>query len=365
MLFWNKEPQIKSLGSPLSHQQPFAKSPTASAQREGTQHCTEDETGDVKGQTTVRPNRFCLAEACTQQQRLSSPKPCAAETPTRLRVMSSSQECFEVVQTREETTSKRDGERDEKVPFALSRSGGERRMLLQVSLRSGAPGALSMSPDGALQVWYGPAMGAAFSDHSFAPPWLEHFLSSLWFPSQCQCPAAGWERPGEEEASYLPRAAMAEEGELRRATWGRRKETHHWAAAHRVCQFWHRHPLPLLSLFDPGRPAHACRERVLWVMPRHAMPPVPSPCKQYSHIHPRSSSLQHRSPMAQRTQEQLLQPLRHAPLGGIYREAEELNGVIHSSAYCPPSSPHPNAPTHGQQGEAHASGSPATSSGVA
>lgn len=131
--------------------------------------------------------------------------------------MSSSQECFEVAQTRGESTSKRDGERDGKVPSALSRGSGERRMLLQVSPRPGAPGAPSTSSDRAQWVWYGPAMGAAFPGHSFAPPWLERFLSSLWFPSQRQCPAAGWERPV-EEASCLSRAAMLEEGKLCRTT---------------------------------------------------------------------------------------------------------------------------------------------------
>lgn len=234
-------------------------------------------------------------------------------------------------------------------------------MLRQVSPHPGAPGALSTSPDGALRVWYGPAMGAAFSGHSFTPPWLKRFLSSLWFPSQRRCPAAGWERPG-EEASCLPGAAVLEEGELRPATRGGRRETHRGAAAHRACQFWHRQPPPSLSRFDPGRPAHACTERVSWVTPRRLSP---RPANGYSRGHPRSSSLQHRSRTAQCAREQLLEPLRHAPLGGICREAGELNGVIHSSACRPPSSPHPNAPTRGQQGGAHASGSPATGSGVA
>lgn len=124
------------------------------------------------------------AEARKQQQRLSSPKPCAAETPTRLPVTSSSQECFEVAQTRGESTSKRGGERDEKLPPILPRSSGEQRILLQVSPLPGVPAALSTSPDGTPWAWYRPAMGAAFPAHSFTPPWLEHFLSSLWFPSQ-------------------------------------------------------------------------------------------------------------------------------------------------------------------------------------
>lgn len=88
------------------------------------------------------------------------------------------------------------------MPSALSRDSG--KLTVQVSPHPWAPGALSPSQDGALWVWYRPAIGAAFSGHSFTPPWLERFLSSLWFPSQCQCPAAGWERPG-AGASCLPR----------------------------------------------------------------------------------------------------------------------------------------------------------------
>lgn len=179
--------------------------------------------------------------------------------------MGSSQECFEVAQNRGESTKKkrwREGREDAICPL--------QRMLLQVSPCPAEPGALSTSLDGALRVWYGPTMGAAFSGHSFAPPWLECFLSSLWFPSRCRCPAASRERPG-EAASHLP-GLPCRRG-VSRTTPGGRRETHHWAAAHRVCQFWHRHPLPSLRLFDPGHPAPARRERSL---AGDATPPVPS-----------------------------------------------------------------------------------------
>lgn len=156
-----------------------------------------------------------------------------------------------MAQTRGESKSKRDGERDKKVPPVLAKGNGERRMTLQVSPHPGAPGALSTSPDGALWVWYGSAMGEDFSGHSFTPPWLERFLSSLWFPSQRRCPAAGWERLG-EEASCLPGAAVPEEGELGHATWGGRRETHAGLWHTRVCQFGHRHPLPRFPSLIPA-----------------------------------------------------------------------------------------------------------------
>lgn len=174
-----------------------------------------------------------------------------------------------MAQTREESTSKRDGKRDEKVPSALSRGSGEQRMLLQVSPHPGAPGALSTSPDGTQRVWYGPAMGAAFSGHSFAPPWLERFLSSLWFPSQCRCPAASWERPG-EEALCLPRAAMPEEGKLSCATGGQEEGDPPLGCSTPGLPILA--PPLSLSLFDPGRPAHACREQASCVMPRRLSP---------------------------------------------------------------------------------------------
>lgn len=125
-----------------------------------------------------------------------------------------------------------------------------------------------------------------------------------------------------------------------------------WAVAHQGLPIRAQTPPPSLSLFDPGHPAHTCREQVSWVRP------CCLPANEHGRSHPGSSPLQHRSPT------ELLEPLRHAPLGGICREAGELNGVINSSAYYPPSSPCPNACMRGQQGEAHASGSPATSSGV-
>lgn len=72
-----------------------------------------------------------------------------------------------MAQTKGEHTSKRDGERDKNMPSALSRGRRELRMLLQEGPHAGALGALSTSLDGAQ---YRPAMRAAFSGHSFAPP---------------------------------------------------------------------------------------------------------------------------------------------------------------------------------------------------
>lgn len=185
MLFWKKSPE--------SHHQgvPFLPSPLLPLQggrgpSAALRTCEKPNHGELKPPChPLFPPHPSQADARTQQQRLHSPKPCAAETPTRLPVTSSSQECFEVAQTRGESMSKRDGERDKKVPPTLSRSSGEQRIPLQVSARPGVPGALSTSPDGTQWAWYGPAMGAAFPAHSFTPPWLERFLSSLWFPSQC------------------------------------------------------------------------------------------------------------------------------------------------------------------------------------
>lgn len=100
---------------------------------------------------------------------------------------------------------------------------------------------------------------------------------------------------------------------------------------------------PSLSLFDAGHPARAFGEQALWVMP-HRLSPLPA--NSYSRGHPRSSSLPHRSPTAGRTREQFLEPLRHTPLGGICREAEELNEVIHSFTYRPPPSSSPPERPH-------------------
>lgn len=140
-------------------------------------------------------------------------------------------------------------------------------MLRQVSPPPGAPAAPSAYPRGSQWVWYRPVMGASSSGHSFAPPWLELFLSSLWFPSQCRCPAASWERPG-EEASCCPGVAVPEKGELCRATEGGREEGEPPSGCSTPgLPVLARTPPPSLSLFDPGCPAQACRERASWVTP--------------------------------------------------------------------------------------------------
>jgi len=199
-------------------------------------------------------------------------------------------------------------------------------MLLQVSPRPGAPGARSTS----LWVRYWPAMGAAFSGHSFAPPWLQRFLSSLWFPSQRRCPAAGRERPGEEAS--CPLGCRAGGGQAASCHAGREE-----GAPRRVCRFRHRHLVLrfaslILAVLLGTQSTSLVGDATL---------PVPSPCQCFQA--PRSQK-QHRSPTAPHTQEQLLELLRHAPLAGIYREAGELNGVTHSSASRPPSSPRRTSP---------------------
>lgn len=140
---------------------------------------------------------------------LPSPRHCLAKTHASRCVRSSSQECFEVAQTRAESTSKRDGERDEEASAALFEGSEERRMLLQVSsLPSGSQHVPRWGPTGLC----GASHGSSFLWPQFAPPWLKRFLSSLWFPFQRRCPAAAWERPGE---ASCPRRLSTEEGDPR------------------------------------------------------------------------------------------------------------------------------------------------------
>lgn len=84
MLFWNKEPQIPSLQSPLSHQRPFAEAPPPL-------HGGRGPSG--KGQTMVGPNHPChllLSPMSLPSGGLHAaaegiqPKALCAETPTRL-----------------------------------------------------------------------------------------------------------------------------------------------------------------------------------------------------------------------------------------------------------------------------------------